>query len=138
MPYSYSLHPSPPFRNKEEWMGTVRERKGMTCFAVFEGEGPVSIAVSTPYDGDVASYTPHLGFGECPQHLQHGGRAIAGMQWQGYFLQIGNRKKHFQISIDFRSRFTKGWVMFLFLSRRLPGVQSSLAPLLKMDLNGEF
>ena len=45
---SYSLHPSPPLQNKEEWMGIVRERKGMTCFAVFEGEAPVSIVVSTP------------------------------------------------------------------------------------------
>ncbi len=45
---SYSLHASPPLQNKEEWMGNVRERMGMTCFAVFEGEEPVSIVVSTP------------------------------------------------------------------------------------------
>ena len=45
---SYSLHPSPPLQNKEEWMGIVRERKGMTCFAEFEDEAPVSIVVSTP------------------------------------------------------------------------------------------
>jgi len=37
---SYSLHPSPSLQNKEEWMGIGRERKGMTCFAVFEDEAP--------------------------------------------------------------------------------------------------
>ena len=45
---SYSLHPSPPFQNKDEWMAVVRERQGVTCHALFEDEAPVSIAVSTP------------------------------------------------------------------------------------------
>ncbi len=113
---SYSLHASPPFQNKEEWMEIVRERQGMTCFAIFDGETPVSIVVSTPRRRIcVESYTPHPGFGECLQHLQHGERAIAGMQWQGYSLRTGNWEKHFQISIHSGSRFTKGWVMFLFL-----------------------
>ena len=44
---SYSLHPSPPFRNKEEWMGIVSTRKGLTCHALFEDEAPVSVVVST-------------------------------------------------------------------------------------------
>ena len=43
----YSLHPSPPFENKEEWDENVRGRKGVTCFATFENEKPVSVAVST-------------------------------------------------------------------------------------------
>ncbi len=45
---SYSLHPSPPFQNKDEWLSVVRERQGMVCHALFEDEAPVSIAVSTP------------------------------------------------------------------------------------------
>jgi predicted acetyltransferase len=43
----YSLHPSPPFQNKDEWMGIVRARKGVTCHATFEEATPVSIAVGT-------------------------------------------------------------------------------------------
>ena len=35
---SYSLHASPPFQNKEEWMEIVRGRQGKTCFALFDGE----------------------------------------------------------------------------------------------------
>jgi hypothetical protein len=45
---SYSLHPSPPMQNKEEWMSIVRERQGMNCHALFEDDTPVSVAVSTP------------------------------------------------------------------------------------------
>lgn len=33
----YSLHPSPPYQNRDEWMAIVRERKGVTCHAAFEG-----------------------------------------------------------------------------------------------------
>jgi predicted acetyltransferase len=43
----YSLHPSPPFEDKEKWEENVRGRKGVTCFATFENEKPVSVAVST-------------------------------------------------------------------------------------------
>jgi predicted acetyltransferase len=45
---SYSIHPSPPLQNKEEWLAIVRERQGMNCHALFEGDNPVSIAVATP------------------------------------------------------------------------------------------
>ena len=43
----YSLHASPPFQDKEEWLAIVRSRKGVTCHAVFEEELPVSVAAST-------------------------------------------------------------------------------------------
>jgi hypothetical protein len=50
---SYSLHPSPPLQNKEDWLSIVRERQGITCHAVFEDETPVSIAVSTSMTQDI-------------------------------------------------------------------------------------
>jgi len=43
----YSLHPNPPYQNKEEWAAQVRERRGVTCHATFEGETPLSIAASS-------------------------------------------------------------------------------------------
>jgi predicted acetyltransferase len=43
----YALHPTPPFQNREEWLNNVRGRKGLTSYASFEDEKPVSIAVST-------------------------------------------------------------------------------------------
>jgi predicted acetyltransferase len=45
---SYSLYPSPPLQNKEEWIAVVRGRQGIICQAVFEDETPVSVVVSTP------------------------------------------------------------------------------------------
>ena len=43
----YSLHPSPPFQEREEWNAQVRNRRGVTCHALYEDETPVSIACST-------------------------------------------------------------------------------------------
>ena len=43
----YSLHPNPPFQNKDEWMAIVRPRRGVTCYAAFEDDRPVSVAAST-------------------------------------------------------------------------------------------
>jgi Acetyltransferase (GNAT) domain len=40
----YSLHPNPPFQNKDEWAAIVRERKGVTCHVTFEAETPISVA----------------------------------------------------------------------------------------------
>ena len=45
---SYSLHASPPYQDREDWMETVRGRPGIICQAVYEDEQPVSVAVSTP------------------------------------------------------------------------------------------
>lgn len=44
---SYSFHDSPPLVNQEEWIKNVKARQGVTCFAFFEGDDPVSIAAST-------------------------------------------------------------------------------------------
>jgi predicted acetyltransferase len=43
----YSLHPNPPFQNKEEWVAVVREREGVTCHVTFEAEMPISVAAGT-------------------------------------------------------------------------------------------
>lgn len=43
----YSLHPSPPFQDKEEWLSMICGRKGVICHAVYEDEIPVSIAASS-------------------------------------------------------------------------------------------
>ncbi|MBI4926401.1 MAG: GNAT family N-acetyltransferase [Anaerolineae bacterium] len=43
----YSLHASPPFGDKEEWDAVVRQRQGVSCHAMFEGDQPISIAAAT-------------------------------------------------------------------------------------------
>lgn len=44
---NYAFRASPPFRDKEEWMKIVRERKGVTHHVLFEDDKPVSGAAST-------------------------------------------------------------------------------------------
>lgn len=44
---SYAFHSSPPFPDKEEWQETVRQREGVTYFALFEGDAAVATVAST-------------------------------------------------------------------------------------------
>ncbi|MBI5962313.1 MAG: GNAT family N-acetyltransferase [Chloroflexi bacterium] len=43
----YAFRASPPFQDKEEWAKIVRERKGVTCHALFEDGYAVASAAST-------------------------------------------------------------------------------------------
>ena len=52
---SYAFHPSPPLQDKEEWLERVRDRKGITCYALFEGDVPVASVASTPMSQQVRS-----------------------------------------------------------------------------------
>jgi predicted acetyltransferase len=44
---SYAFRPSPPFSGEEEWRETVRQREGVTYFALFEGDAAVATVAST-------------------------------------------------------------------------------------------
>jgi len=44
---SYAFHASPPLMNKDEWMGFVRQRQGVTYFALFENGIPVAGVANT-------------------------------------------------------------------------------------------
>ncbi|MFO7743394.1 MAG: GNAT family N-acetyltransferase [Anaerolineae bacterium] len=39
---SYSLHPSPPFRDEDDWADIIRGRKGVVYFAMLEGDEAVA------------------------------------------------------------------------------------------------
>lgn len=52
---SYAFHPSPPLQDKEEWMESVDDRKGITCYALYEGDVPVASVASTPMSQHVRS-----------------------------------------------------------------------------------
>jgi predicted acetyltransferase len=137
---SYSLHPSPPFQNKEEWMEIVRERKGMTCFAVFEGETPVSIVVSTPLTqnmrGKLYPASGVWGVSTAPSARRKGycreamARLLAA-EWES--------GKAFSNLYPFRESFYErmGYVSFP-LTKIARMTTQSLAPLLKMELGGEL
>jgi len=52
---SYSFHPSPPLQDREEWLERIWDRKGITCYALFEGDVPVASVASTPMSQQVRS-----------------------------------------------------------------------------------
>lgn len=44
---SYAFRPSPPFSGEEEWKATVRQREGVSYYALFEGDTAVATVAST-------------------------------------------------------------------------------------------
>jgi len=137
---SYSLHPSPPYQNKEEWMGIVRERKGITCFAVFEGGEPVSTVVSTPMTqnmrGKLFPASGIWGVSTAPSARRKGycRQAMAKL-----LLTDRNSGKVFSNLYPFRESFYErmGYIAFP-LTKIARLATQSLSPLLKMDLDGEL
>jgi predicted acetyltransferase len=137
---SYSLHPSPPFQNKEDWLAIVRERKGITCHAVFEDETPVSIAVSTPMTQNMRGKLFHAsgiwGVSTLPLARRKGYCRQAMASLISAERESG---KIFSNLYPFRESFYErmGYVSFpLTKTARLTPL--SLSPVLKMDLEGEI
>jgi predicted acetyltransferase len=137
---SYSLHPSPPLENKEEWFSIVRERQGMNCHALYEDDTPVSIAVSTPM-------TQNMRGKLYPASGVWGVSTFPSGRRKGYCSQVmssllsseHDTGKAFSNLYPFRESFYErlGYVSFpLTKIARLKTL--SLAPLLKMDMGGEI
>ncbi len=137
---SYSLHPSPPLQNKEEWLERVRGRQGIVCQVVFEDEAPVSIVVSTPMTqnmrGKLFAASGVWGVATTPS-ARHKGYCRKAMQ----SLLAAEREagKVFSNLYPFRESFYErlGYVAFpLMKTARFPAL--ALSPLLRLDMNGEI
>jgi predicted acetyltransferase len=136
----YSLHSSPPFQNKEEWTAVVRERKGVTCYAAFEDETPVSIAVST-------AMTQNMRAKLFPASGVWGVATAPAVRRKGYCRQaMANllaaeraSGKAFSNLYPFRESFYErlGYVSFP-LTKIAKIAPQALAPILKMDSEGEI
>src|SRR4030042_3632706 len=137
---SYSLHPSPPLQNKEDWFSIVRKRQGITCYAVFEDETPVSIAGSTPMTqnmrGMLFSVSGIWGVATTPQARRKGycRRSMASL-----LSAERDSGKVFSNLYPFRESFYErlGYVSFPLtkIARFSP---LSLSPLLKINFGGEI
>jgi predicted acetyltransferase len=137
---SYSLHPSPPLQDREEWMGIVRERQGMNCFAVFEDDIPVSVVVSTPM-------TQNMRGKLFPASGVWGVSTLPSGRRKGYCRQAmrslleSDREsgKGFTNLYPFRESFYErlGYVAYPLMKIARFETQS-LSPLLRMELGGEI
>ncbi len=136
----YSLHASPPGENKEEWIGRVRERKGITCYAAFEDGEPMSIAVSTPMTqnmrGRLYPASGVWGVSTQPQARRKGycKQAIARL-----LAAERDAGKVFSNLYPFRESFYErlGYVAFP-LTKIVKLSPRSLAPFLSMESEGEI
>ncbi len=121
-------------------MARVRERKGVTCYAVFEDSEPMSIAVSTSMTqnvrGKLYPASGVWGVATQPQARRKGycKRAIASL-----LAEEQENGKVFSNLYPFRESFYErlGYVAYP-LTRIATFTPQALAPLLKMDLDGEI
>lgn len=136
----YSLHASPPLENREEWNSIVSGRKGVTCFAAYKNEKPVSVAVST-------AMTQNLRGKLFPASGVWGVSTDPAIRREGYcrktiaaLLQADrDAGKVFSNLYPFRESFYErmGYVAFP-LEKVAKLSTSSLQPLLKLKLDGEI
>jgi predicted acetyltransferase len=137
---SYSLHPSPPYQNKEEWMKIVREREGMNCHAVFEDETPKSVSVSTPMTQNIrGKLFPVSGVWGVSTHPSARRKGYCRRTMAAVLSADRERGMAFSNLYPFRESFYErlGYVAFpLTKIAKLTSV--SLSPLLKMETGGEI
>jgi predicted acetyltransferase len=135
----YALHPSPPFQLKEEWAAVIRERKGVTCHAVFEDGVPVSIALSTAMTqnmrGKLFTASGIWGVSTSPAARRKGYCKQAMASLLAAERETG---KVFSNLYPFRESFYErlGYITFP-LAKKAIFSTSSLSSLLSMSLEGE-
>lgn len=136
----YSLHPSPPFQKKEDWMAIVRERKGVTCHAVFEDDSPVSITVSTAMTQNMRGMLyPASGVWGVSTHPSARRKGYCRQAMASLLSAERDSGKVFSNLYPFRESFYErlGYVSFP-LTNIAKLAPSSLSPVLKMELDGEI
>ncbi len=137
---SYSLHPSPPYQNKDEWMTIVRERQGMYCHAVFEDETPKSVAVSTPMTQNLrGKLYPVSGVWGVSTHPSARRKGYCRRTMAAVLSADRERGMAFSNLYPFRESFYErlGYVAFP-LTKIAKLTSASLSPLLKMETGGEI
>lgn len=137
---SYSLHPSPPYQDKEEWEGIVRERQGMVCQALFEDETPVSIVISTPMTQNMrGKLYPANGVWGVATHPLARRKGYCRQVIASVLSKEREAGKVFSNLYPFRESFYErlGYVSYPItkIARFSP---TSLFPILKMNLVGEI
>jgi predicted acetyltransferase len=137
---SYSLHPSPPYQDHQEWESIVRERQGITCYAAYEGDQAVSVAVSTPMTqnmrGKLFAASAIWGVSTFPSARRKGFCRQVMARLLSTDREAG---RVFSNLYPFRESFYErlGYVAFPMTKiARIPAL--SLSPCLKMETGGEI
>jgi predicted acetyltransferase len=136
----YAFHASPPFRDREEWLETVRQRQGVTYFALFEDGTAVATVAGTAMTqhvrGAIYDASGVWGVTTHPSARRKGYCRDLMSSLLGANHETGQA---FSCLYPFRESFYErmGYVTFpVACTARLK--ISALAPLLKQDLDGEI
>jgi predicted acetyltransferase len=137
---SYAFHPSPPFRDKEEWQEVIRQREGVTYFALFEGDAAVATVASTTMTQQVRGKIYKAG-GVWGVVTHPAARRKGYCRRLMADLLASEREAGRPLSClyPFRESFYE-WLGYVTFStpRTAKFKPSALAPLLKHDLSGEI
>jgi predicted acetyltransferase len=136
----YGFHPTPPFQKKEDWEAIVRERKGVTSYAVFEDDKPVAVVAGTAMiqnmRGKLFPASGVWGVATDPSVRRKGycRQAMASLLAAEY-----ESGKVFSNLYPFRESFYErlGYVSYP-LMKIAKFIPSSLSPILRMDLPGKI
>jgi predicted acetyltransferase len=136
---SYAFHPSPPFRDKDEWEAAIRGRKEVQYLALFEDETVVATvagsAMTQHVRGKLYGASGIWGVVTDPASRRKGycrrlmARLLAAQRDEGRTLSC---------LYPFRASFYErlGYATFP-LPRKATFAPSALIPLIKQDLGGE-
>jgi predicted N-acetyltransferase YhbS len=136
---TYAFTPSPPMRDKDEWKEIVKQRKGITLFAMFEEGKPVASVVETRMTQRVRGKTFGMGGVWGVATHPNARRKGYGRQLMAQLLEsIQKDQRPFTSLYPFRESFYQrlGYVN-LPLPRKAIFDPATLAPLLNADLDGE-
>lgn len=136
----YAFHPSPPYRDREEWMESVGGRKGVTCHAVMEDGTPASLAVSTAMTQNMrGKLYPASGVWGVSTHPSARRKGYCRQAMASLLSAERMSGKVFSNLYPFRESFYErmGYVSYP-LTKIAKFSPSSLAPVLKWDLEGSI
>lgn len=137
---SYAFYPSPPFQNKEEWLASARERKGVTCHAYFEAGEAISIAASTAMTQNIREKLyPASGVWGVATHPSTRRKGLCRQVVASLLHAEYQAGKVFTNLYPFRESFYErlGYVAYP-LTKHASFSLSVLAPVLKIETGGDI
>jgi predicted acetyltransferase len=136
----YSFHPSPPMTDKEEWAERVRQRLGVTYYALFAGSEPQACAAGTRMTQNIrGSLYPMAGIWGV---ITHPAARREGYSRRVLMELLGDLREQgiaFSCLYPFRESF---YERLGYVTLPLPRIgrfePRALTPLLENDLRGEI
>jgi len=136
---SYAFRASPPFSGEEEWQETVRQREGVTYFALFEGDAAVATVASTAMTQQVrGALFSGGGVWGVATHPAARRKGYCRRLMADLFAAEREAGRTLSCLYPFRESFYERLGYVTFPVPRVAKLKpASLAPLLEQDLGGE-